>query len=175
MVPPPGRAAAIFEEALCSVSDSSISGEWNCVHLLGFIQKATDLIRTVLHFLLLFKLTCPCWETSSLSGGETCFWIVPWELWQGLQWGRPGFDSWVGKFPGAGNGNPHQCSCLENPTDRGAWWATVHGITRVGHDLALSFFFNEKCAFHAHGTKCAPPRSAQRDVDWVGSHSPWMS
>ena len=28
---------------------------------------------------------------------------------------------------GKGNGNPHQYSCLENPTDRGAWWATVHG------------------------------------------------
>ena len=28
-----------------------------------------------------------------------------------------------------------QYSCLENPMDRGAWWATVHGVTRVGHDL----------------------------------------
>ena len=27
-----------------------------------------------------------------------------------------------------GNGNPLQCSCLENPLDRGAWWATVHGV-----------------------------------------------
>ena len=31
-------------------------------------------------------------------------------------------------------GNPLQYSCLENPMDRGAWWATVHGVTRVGHD-----------------------------------------
>ena len=31
---------------------------------------------------------------------------------------------------GEGNGNPRQCSCLENPMDRGAWWATVHGITK---------------------------------------------
>ena len=38
--------------------------------------------------------------------------------------------------PGGGHGNPLQYSCLENPTDRGAWQATVHGITRVGHDLA---------------------------------------
>ena len=29
---------------------------------------------------------------------------------------------------GEGNGNPLQCSCLENPTDRGVWWATVHGV-----------------------------------------------
>ena len=34
------------------------------------------------------------------------------------------------------NGNPRQYSCLENPMDRGAWQATVHGVTRVGHDLA---------------------------------------
>ena len=30
-----------------------------------------------------------------------------------------------GKPPGGGHGNPLQCSCLENPMDRGAWWATV--------------------------------------------------
>ena len=29
---------------------------------------------------------------------------------------------------GEGNGNPLQCSCLENPRDRGAWWAAVHGV-----------------------------------------------
>ena len=34
----------------------------------------------------------------------------------------------LGRSSGAGNGKPHQCSCLENPMDRGAWWATVHGV-----------------------------------------------
>ena len=33
----------------------------------------------------------------------------------------------LGRFPGEGNGNPLQYSCLENPMDGGAWWATVHG------------------------------------------------
>ena len=33
----------------------------------------------------------------------------------------------LGRYPGEGNGNSHQYSCLENPMDRGAWWATVHG------------------------------------------------
>ena len=41
-----------------------------------------------------------------------------------------------GRYPGEGNGNPLQYSCLENPMDRGAWLATVHGVTRVGHNLA---------------------------------------
>ena len=36
-----------------------------------------------------------------------------------------------------GNGNPLQYSCLENAMDRGAWRATFHGVTRVGHDLAI--------------------------------------
>ena len=34
------------------------------------------------------------------------------------------------RSPGGGRGNPLQCSCLENPMDRGAWWATVHGVTK---------------------------------------------
>ena len=42
------------------------------------------------------------------------------------------------RFPGEGNSNPLQYSCLENPKDRGAWRATVHGVSRVGHDLATA-------------------------------------
>ena len=37
-----------------------------------------------------------------------------------------------------GNGTPLQYSCLENPMEGGAWWATVHGLQRVGHDWATS-------------------------------------
>ena len=40
------------------------------------------------------------------------------------------FDSWVGKIPSIGNGNLFQYSCLENPMDKEAWWAIVHGITK---------------------------------------------
>ena len=39
-----------------------------------------------------------------------------------------------GRSPRRGNGNLLQYSCLGNPTDRGAWWATVHWLQRVGHD-----------------------------------------
>ena len=35
-----------------------------------------------------------------------------------------------GRSPGGGNGNPLQYSCLENPMDRGVWWATVHGVEK---------------------------------------------
>ena len=36
----------------------------------------------------------------------------------------------LGRFPGGGNGNPHQYSCLEDFMDRGAWWAIVHEVAR---------------------------------------------
>ena len=41
-----------------------------------------------------------------------------------------------GRSPGGGHGNPLQCSCLENPTDRGAWWSAVLGVTKklVSHE-----------------------------------------
>ena len=36
----------------------------------------------------------------------------------------------LGRSPAGGNGNPLQYSCLENSMDRGAWWATVHGVAK---------------------------------------------
>ena len=51
--------------------------------------------------------------------------------------GIVGLNPESGRSPGGGNGNPLQCSSLENPVDRGAWWATVHvGRKRVPYGLA---------------------------------------
>ena len=44
--------------------------------------------------------------------------------------GDPGSIPEWGRSPEEGNGNPPQCSCLENPMDKGAWWAAVHGVTK---------------------------------------------
>ena len=57
------------------------------------------------------------------------------EYWSGLPLpppvGDPGSIPGWGRSPGEGNGNPFQYSYLENPMDRGGWWATiVHGITK---------------------------------------------
>ena len=47
------------------------------------------------------------------------------------------------RCPGEGNGNPLQYSCLENPMDGGAWWATVHGVTKSWTRLSdFTFTFN---------------------------------
>ena len=43
----------------------------------------------------------------------------------------------LGRSPGKGNGNPLQYSCLRSPMDRVAWWAAVHRVTRLGHDLVI--------------------------------------
>ena len=42
-----------------------------------------------------------------------------------------------GRFPGVGNGNPLQYSCLENSMDRGTWWATVHGVAKSWTQLSI--------------------------------------
>ena len=67
-----------------------------------------------------------------------------WLIGKGLPWsadgkesacdvGDPGSIPQSGRSPGEGNGNPLRCSCLENPRDGGAQWATVPGVT-VGYD-----------------------------------------
>ena len=57
-----------------------------------------------------------------------------------------GSISGLGRFPGEGKGYPLQCSCLENPMDRGAWWVTVHGVTKSWTQLSdLHFHFT---SFH---------------------------
>ena len=43
-----------------------------------------------------------------------------------------------GRSPGEGDSNPLQHSCLGNPMDRGAWWATVHGVARSQTQLNMS-------------------------------------
>ena len=50
--------------------------------------------------------------------------------------GDVGLIPGLGRYPGEGNDNPLQYSCLENPMNRGAWHAIVNGVTRVGHNLA---------------------------------------
>ena len=49
----------------------------------------------------------------------------------------------LGRSPGGGHGNPLQCSCLENPVDRGAWWATVHRVAKSQTQL-------KRLRIHAH-------------------------
>ena len=54
--------------------------------------------------------------------------------------GDVGLTPGLGRSPGVGNGNPLQYSCLGNPMDRGAWWATVHSIAKSRTRLSTHTF-----------------------------------
>ena len=58
--------------------------------------------------------------------------------------GDPGSIPGLGRSPGEGNGNPLQYSCLENPMDGGARWATVHGVSKSRTQLS-NFTFTFQC------------------------------
>ena len=51
---------------------------------------------------------------------------------------------------GEGNGNPLQCSCLENPRDGGAWWAAIYGVAQSRTRLKRLSSSSSRC-FHYHG------------------------
>ena len=62
------------------------------------------------------------------------------------------------KIPGEGNGNPFQCFCLKNSMDRGAWWATVHGVAE------------SQTGLNTH-TPCHPPHRPIYFCSWSDSAS----
>ena len=64
-----------------------------------------------------------------------------------------------GRPPGGGNGNPLQYSCLENPTDRGVWQATIHGVAR-----SLTEATYHTCT-HAVASGPVSPSSSVEDRD----------
>ena len=62
---------------------------------------------------------------------------LPWWLTQQRIWlycGRPGLNPWAGKIPWRSTWQPTPVFLLEIPMDRGAWWATVHTVAKIGHD-----------------------------------------
>ena len=76
-------------------------------------------------------------EKAMAPQSSTLAWKIPWmeDLVGCGPWGREESDTTERlhfhvslSCIGEGNGNPLQCSCLENPRDRGAWWAAVYGV-----------------------------------------------
>ena len=92
----------------------------------GYLPSVTSPLRR-------FCRALPATEAAPFSLKGECTQVPPWWL-SGKESACQPEDASLtpgsGRFPGGGNGNPGQYSCLGNPMDRGAWQATVHGATR---------------------------------------------
>ena len=86
----------------------------------NFIRNYHSLFPMAVSFHVLANYMCACSSVSKESACNAGYLAL-----------IPGWE----RSPGEGNGNPLQYSCLENPMDRGALQAIVHGVPRVKHDL----------------------------------------
>ena len=80
----------------------------------GFNQRGNGLKK-----FFFLKKECPNPNSEGFSGGS-----------DGKESANPGSIPGLGRSPGEGHGNPLQYLCLENPMDRGTWWATVHKVAQ---------------------------------------------
>ena len=85
----------------------------NSVRLFWGAPKSLQMVIVAMKLKDAYSLDFPC-----VSDGKVSTYNV----------GDPGLIPGSGRSSGEGNGNPLQCSCLENPRDGGAWWAAVYGV-----------------------------------------------
>ena len=123
-----------IQEAVLSASPDAMVADSYHLYLTDEVQRLTSSSK---------------WEISPLDHHIQCslplahqlMLLARWLQHQGFPGGLHGKESACqagelgsipgsGRCPGEGNGNPLQYSCLENPMDRGAWWATVHGVSK---------------------------------------------
>ena len=90
--------------------------------------------------LLLLLTSSYSQEKAMATHSSTLAWKIPWMEEPGRLQSMGSLQArhnWATYFPfslsciGEGNGNPLQCSCLENPRDSGAWWAAVYGVAQT--------------------------------------------
>ena len=91
----------------CGKNGTLLPGWWECKLIIATIENSMELGFS--HSSVNKESACSVGELGLITGSR--------------------------RSSGEGNGNPLQYSCLKNPVDRGAWWATVHRVVRAGHDL----------------------------------------
>ena len=102
-----------------AIQDSAALCEWPHGMLLSCIYWTR--LKSIFHnsFFCMFPISSSCRPGSVVKNPPA-------------NAGNMGSISGSGRCPGGGHGNPLQYSCLENPMDRGAWWATVRGVRKRG-------------------------------------------
>jgi len=88
-------------------------------------------------WLFILHMVVYTWEKAMAPHSSTLAWKIPWTEEPGGLQSMGSLESDTTERPhfhfsciGEGNGNPLQCSCLENPRDGGAWWAAVYGVAQ---------------------------------------------
>ena len=98
---------------------SWVSPVWDSLCLLDLIDHFLFHVREIFNYNLFKNFLIPF----LFPGGSDC-------KASAYDVGDLGSIPGSGRYPGEGNGNPLQYSCLENPRDRGAWWAVVYGVAQ---------------------------------------------
>ena len=118
----------------CSLPGSSIHGIFQA----RILEWVAISFSSDCHSSDVYMIWYVVWTEKAMAPhSSTLAWKIPWteepSRLQSMGSRRVGYDWASSLLPsciGEGNGNPLQCSCLENPMDRGAWRATVHGVTK---------------------------------------------
>ena len=141
---------------VCFSSDGQGWMRWySCLLMIGFVFLFCLLFRwCILHRVLLVVVWCQVLYSSGFLCVSSHYLTLP------------------RVSSGEDNGTPLQYSCLENPMDRGAWWAVVHGVGRVGHDWAtsLSLFTFMHWRWKWQSTPVFLPGESQGRGSLVGCH-----
>ena len=120
----------------CMASNVSI---WSKLVLSGVSMANVKLRSTEINLWFEHDSTLTSLEKEMAPHSSTLAWRIPWRksLVGYSPWGRKDSDmtEWLHfhfslSCTGEGNGNPLQCSCLENPRDGGAWWAAIYGVAQ---------------------------------------------
>ena len=108
--------------ANCPVSPTLFFKRLSFPQCIAFVIYSSVVIKLIDHICMGLFLGC-------LFHWSICLFLSQYHV-SACNMGDPGSIPGSGRSPGEGNGNPFQDSCLENPMDREAWWATVHGIAK---------------------------------------------
>ena len=132
-----------------SINSLCISSQYCCYIKIHKIIKCIDFNKYIINCTWFSWCICPSYVCTSSTSSLNYFgdiytaskgsWIFPHSSVgkeSVCKAGDLGLIPGLGRSPGEGNGNLLQYSCLENPMDREAWQAQVHGVKRVWHDLA---------------------------------------